>query len=318
MNSKTHVAMAIAAITASAGLASANVLLTDGFGDGDRDNDSILEGPLEDGSDTGFGWYSIGGSTSGGDPKPEPSVAADATIGSGNALFVQSRGSNAEMAGFFGQEISLGTDIGNTLTITFDVRLDASSEPLTDLSSSAEFRFGLYNSDEAIGTGGFGTSDGDFDSGNPGVGGDSGFMFRTPIGVSEPAGAKSRIIFEGNNADNILGGSGTETIKDEEGFGGMYDELKHSISVEFERIAGAPGEDILITWSFDGNTLSDTTVGEGLPASTSLASFDYFVAMTTQDMDWVMDNFSIATVPTPGAAMLLGASGLLAGARRRR
>ncbi|MEO1129614.1 MAG: hypothetical protein AAFX05_07920 [Planctomycetota bacterium] len=319
MNQHTWMAvLSVLAVTAAAGTAHAAIV--DGFGDGDRDNDGSLEGPLTDPGDVGIEWYSIGGTTSGGNLKPEPSIADDAAgLGSGNALFVQARGSNAEMAGFFGQKLSLGSNLGDTMTVSFDVRLNATSEPLADLSNSAEFRFGLYSSDQPIGTGGFGTSDGDFDGGsNPGVGDDSGFMFRTPIGDAEPAGVKSRIVYEPDNPDNILGGSGTETIKDEEGFGGMYDELKHTFSVEFERIAGAPGEDILITWMIDGNTLSDTTVGEGLPASTDLVSFDYFAAITTGDMDWVIDNFSINLVPAPGAAAVLGAAGFAAGIRRRR
>ena len=318
MNTQCSIVAALTGLAVATKVASANVLITDGFGDGDRDNDSVLDGPLEDAGDVGIAWYSIGGSTSGGDPKPELSVAADAGIGSGNAMFGTARGSNAELAGFFGQEVSLGSNIGDTMTISFDIRLDPTNEPLSELSASAEIRFGLYNSDEAIGVGGFGTSDGDYDSGNPGVGGDSGFMFRTPIGQAATPGNKSRIVYEPNNPDNLLGGSGTETIKDQEDFGGIYDDQKHTISIEFERIAGAPGEDLFITFTIDGLSLTDTTVGEGLPASTSLASFDYFAMITTEDQDWVIDNFSLTTVPAPGAAMLFGVTGLAAARRRRR
>ncbi|MEL7472599.1 MAG: hypothetical protein AAGK04_04715 [Planctomycetota bacterium] len=318
---KQHISIAIA-LMASAGLAAAQTSITDGFGDGDRDNDGSLDGPLTDASDVGINWYSVGGTTSGGDPKPELTVADDAGgINSGNALFSQSRGSNAELAGFFGSQVSLGSNIGDTMTLSFDLRLNAASEPLTDLSDSAELRFGLYtDSDNELGTGGWGTSDGDFDSGSssPGVGGDSGFFFRTPINDAAPASFASRIIYEPNNPDNIAGGSGTETIRVEDDFGGIYDELSHNIEVTFERILGAPGEDLLITFAIDGVSFSDTTVGEGLPLG-DLASFDYFVIMMSQDMDYAIDNFSLTTtaIPAPGVAAVMGLAGL-AGVRRRR
>lgn len=305
----------------AAGTATAQVSVTDGFGDGDRDNDGTLDGAATDAGDTGIEWYSVGGATSNGDPKPELSVAEDAALGSGNALFGRARGGNAELAGFFGQTISLGSNIGDTLTMSFDFRLDTTQEELSELSSSAELRFGLYtDSDSEIGTGGWGTSDGDFDSGNPGVGGDSGFFFRTAIGPTPPAGLASRIVYEPDNGDNIAGGSLTETIRVEDGFGGIFDDAAHSIEIIFERIAGPAGEDLLITFTIDGTSFSDTTVNENLPASTDLASFDYFALMTTQDQDWVIDNFSISTqaIPTPGAAATLALAGLVATGRRRR
>ncbi|MEM1330140.1 MAG: hypothetical protein AAGG07_06230 [Planctomycetota bacterium] len=311
-----------AAVCSVAGLASAGMSLTDGFGDGDRDNDGALEGTLENAGDTGIEWYTVGGFTSSGSPKPELTVEDDSSgIGSGNALFAQARGGNGELGGFFGQTMSLGANIGDRLTLGFDIRLDPDNEPLSELTSSAEFRFGLYaDSDNQLGTGGWGTSDGDFDSGSPGVGGDSGFFFRTPIGATPPATLASRIIYEPDNPDNIAGGSGTETIRVEDDFGGIFDDLAHRIEVTFERIAGAPGEDLLITFSIDGVSFSDTTVGEGLPMSADLASFDYFVAMTTQDQDWVLDNFSLAAVPVPApaSAIALGAAGLMGIGRRRR
>ena len=41
------------ALMAAAGTAQGQVLVSDGFGDGDRDNDGIAEGPVTDAGDVG-------------------------------------------------------------------------------------------------------------------------------------------------------------------------------------------------------------------------------------------------------------------------
>ncbi|MEM1185404.1 MAG: hypothetical protein AAGI53_10440 [Planctomycetota bacterium] len=313
---------ALLVVGAAGSIASAGVSIVDGFGDGDRDNDGVLEGAVNDASDTGIQWYGIGGATSGGDPKPGLTVEDDAAgLGSGNALFGQARGGGSELAGFFGQRVSLGQNVGDKMILSFDVRLDTTREPLDELTSSAELRFGLYtDNDGEIGNGGWGTSDGDFDNNNPGVRGDSGFLFRLGIGETQPATPQGRIVYEREDASQILGGSGDETIKVQDDFAGIYDDLAHSIEVTFERIDAAPGEDLLITVTLDGVSFSDTTANENLPMLLDLASFDYFALTTNQDQDWALDNFSLRTVaiPAPGAVGLIGLSGVVVGARRRR
>lgn len=302
-------------------VATADVSIFDGFGDGDRDNDGVLDGSANDPADTGINWYGIGGFTGGGDPKPDLTIDNDAAIGSGNALFGQARGGGSELGGFFGQQVSLGQNIGDKMILNFDVRLDTTREPLDELTSGSEIRFGLFtDNDGEIGTGGWGTSDGDFDSNNPGVRGDSGFLFRLGIGETQPVNPQGRIVYEREGGTQILGGSGDETIKVQDDFAGIYDDLAHNIEVTFERIDAAPGEDLLITVTLDGVSFSDTTAGENLPSLLDLASFDYFAFTTNQDQDWVLDNFSLQTVaiPAPGAMGLLGLSGLVLGARRRR
>ena len=313
---------ALVIVGVAGGAATADVSIFDGFGDGDRDNNGVTDGGgVDDASDVGINWYGIGGFTSGGDPKPELTVGTDAGLGSGNALFGQSRGGGSELAGFFGQSVALGQTVGDRMILNFDVRLDTTREPLSELTSSAELRFGLYtDNDNEIGTGGWGTSDGDFDSNTPGIRGDSGFLFRLGIGETRPVNPQGRIVYEREGGTQILGGSGDETIQIADDFSGIYDDLAHSIEVVFERIDAAPGEDLLITVTLDGVSFSDTTAGENLPALTDLATFDYFAFNPNQDQDWVLDNFSLRTVaiPAPGMAGVVGVSGLMLAGRRRR
>lgn len=205
--------------------------------------------------------------------------------------------------------------------MSFDIRLITDQEDLGELTSSAELRFGLYtDTDGELGTGGWGTSDGDFDNQSPGATADSGFLFRTPMGpAAEASSFASRIVYEGPNTDAILGGSEGNTIRVEDGFGNLFDDQTHTFTITLERIAGAAGEDIQITFDIDGTSFTRTTEGEGLPA-TGLGSFDYFAIVANQDQDFAIDNFSIAAipVPTPGAAALLGLAGIASTTRRRR
>ncbi|TWT46883.1 PEP-CTERM sorting domain-containing protein [Botrimarina hoheduenensis] len=273
--------------------------ITDGFDDGNRQN-----------SPNGLNWYGINGTTSTGSPKPGLEIIDDtAGIGSGDALSVEGRGSNSELIAVFGQTVSLGSQTGDKLVMSFDFRVNGPN-------LGGELRFGGYqDTDNQLGIGGWGTSDGDFDAESPGAIGDTGIFIRLPLTAN---GDSARINDEAN-VNNILGGSGDADFiasPDAGSFTGITDDLKHTVTFVVERLG--PGvNDLLMTLdvdglnSFGGSDSNDTIV--------SVVSWDYFAAVTTSDTDWIIDNFSIEAIaiPEPTALMLaaMAVTGLLA--RRR-
>lgn len=287
------------ALTAAVFVAAAAqaTVITDGFDDGTRDN-----------SVDGVNWYGINGTTSSGKLKPGLTVVDDsAGIGSGNALEVEAVGSNSEAIAVLGQPVSLGANVGDKVVLSFDFRL------LVNLGG--DLRFGIYeDTDVELGTGGWGTSDGDFDAESPGAFGDTGFFLRLPL-LANADGAR---IQDEANQNNILGGSGDADFiarPDPGTFTGVTDTLKHSVRFTVER-TGAGVNDLVSTLeldnqSFGGSDSNDTIV--------SVTTFDYFVATTTTDTDWVIDNFRLESIaiPEPTALGLVGV-GVTAWRRRNR
>jgi PEP-CTERM motif len=299
---------------------SAAVLVSDGFGDADRDNDGVTDGAaVADAADTGIRWFSMD-QTSGGLPKPALTVEDDsAGIGSGNALFAASRGSNAEMMGRFDSTISLGGNVGDKLIMSFDMRIDPTDHPLSGLSN-ASIRFGLYqDSDNQLGSAGWGTSDGKFDNGNPGARGDAGFQLRLPLGsapgtvdgatdqrvrINDETVSSSQSIF-GGSTDFVRGGSGPFPV--------IGDALKHHITFTLER-TGLGANDFTATLELDGNSFGGNDASDTIA---SVLSFQYFAFQDqSADFDYVLDNFRIAAVPEPNSFLLLASAGLLAACRR--
>jgi hypothetical protein len=255
------------------------VVIFDGFGDADLDNDGVIAEPndsdisgggdgevepyvpleddvtgepggsppvfpagttvnevtaAENASDVGIKWFSIGQWTSATPPAvpdprasvhviddsasalPEtnPSVgfyhaARNATsvaeaIDDGLALAVETKGRGQPAAGFFGQTIELGDEVGDEVRVSFDFRIwysapNFNESPLTTLNHVpriGDFRFGIYqDTDNQLSTvnpnGGpgnlgpatWGEEHGDFrgDDGTVGANGDIGWFVRVPI-----------------------------------------------------------------------------------------------------------------------------------------
>ncbi|QDU70741.1 hypothetical protein [Mucisphaera calidilacus] len=131
MTTRTITTMAALSTFMLASAASANLALLN-FDDG-------TTGPF----------YNAGGFTSSGigDPKPVLSVADDtAGLGSGNALFVESKGAGSELYALLDNPVSLN-DLGDKIVIQLDWRLDTTTSSQPD-SSSADFRFGIFNDDD--------------------------------------------------------------------------------------------------------------------------------------------------------------------------
>jgi hypothetical protein len=280
---------------AMASPAFALVKIFDGFGDADRNNNGIpleaadvdvsgagdgMVGPytvlsnggspmvypmdtmvqevmeVENASDVGIRWYSIGGWTSGATPDPRAAVhilsdAAGAlpetnpeigyyhaqaispgtkfatAIDDGLALSFDSKGRGNTAAGFFNSRIALGTEVDDSVRVSFDFRVWLSAPGLNTgtninhIPAIGEIRFGLFqDTDSQLGqtnttasvSGGsavWGQENGNFrgDAGTVGANGDHGWFTRLPLDDSQntsgrqkfDAGEESRIVEETND-----------------------------------------------------------------------------------------------------------------------
>ena len=184
-------------IIAISNAAHAEVVIFDGFGDADINNNGI---PLEDvdvnvagtapdgepntyvparlededgngpanlevtevldASDTGLPWIQMRGFTSGGtgDSKPSVRIVDDSTgamqdtadfgtpaLDSGYAMSWESRGGGSSAAAFFGQNIALGPEVGDEVSVSFDFRIWRDAPNLNGGQFDNDPFFGIVN-----------------------------------------------------------------------------------------------------------------------------------------------------------------------------
>jgi hypothetical protein len=220
------------------------VVISDNFDDADRDND----GTTDDGNNTpvavndGIRWFRVNPKFFGTTPNPKFLIIDDSVdpvnnpngIGTGNALAVdQSPQSSADWAGFFGQTITLGPNVGDKLVVSFDHRnLDLGNPDSLAGSQFTTLRFGLWqDSDNQLGTetidgdgvtATWGEDDGRFDecaSSSIGTCGDYGIWGRVQSGAVPSAGpfpppldADDFSIAEEINEQISMGGNDFETV----------------------------------------------------------------------------------------------------------
>jgi hypothetical protein len=142
------------------GLASARAsivtnIVTDGYGDGDRDNNGLDAGATATNpSDVGIPWYDAAGTSA----FTFQATDDSAGIGSGNALQVFNTGSNNRpMAGHF---TSQALNDGDSLALSFDMRLLSSKNTSNvDVTADRAIRFGIYNDSGTWTSGDKGSSD---------------------------------------------------------------------------------------------------------------------------------------------------------------
>lgn len=311
---------------AAASLPSGAVTLSDGFTDLDRDNDSVTDDGASSAvaSPDGFAWYRYG-DTAGGSPRPVLTTGDDsAGIGSGGALFVSASGSNEEFMAPLGQTITLGTDVGSTVSLTMDVRYNNTGGAAP---ADGTFRFGLYqdtNGKLATHEAGWGAGDGDFDDSSSGpTVGDRGVWGRLASG-SAALNNSGRVILEGT-ADSILGGTGS----DGRSFGGNEDMLVLSSGSDIYRLTilitrTAVGMDIALTADNLTTVADDSyTIGGSIDVSDGgnnvvIDSFDFLAVTSSVGNDYVIDNVSVfSSVPEPSSLCLAALGGALVLVRRR-
>ncbi len=309
-----------AALALAAGFAYGTpVVVTDGLGDADRNNDGVVDGSaVSDAGDVGIKWLAME-ALSDGTPNPAFTVVDDsAGIGSGNALYVDQAGSNFEMYAPLGQTISLGLD--ETMTISYDIRYEEGTDAL---SNAAQLRWGIFMADESYfntaGPGEFGYEEGNFDGSYPGAQGDTGFQIRVNVGTS----TSTPTIIEEFNIDTILGGSDTDSIVPSSAGGtlpAITDSLKHTITLVVthtcEDVEGVSTEGTRISCYVDGvgNLSGFEPVGEGLAQSTF--EWNYLAFNNTKQAEYFVDNLNIAITPEPASLALMGLGGLAVLRRR--
>ena len=116
--------------------------VSDGFGDGDRDNDGVLEGPVENGADTGLVWRTMHGTCCDQPPaeftlQVGPDIAEPNGLGTDNALHVNvTQPQPIHVANFPATTLAKA---GDFIRLTFKLRLP------TVVDFGDAFRFGLFN-----------------------------------------------------------------------------------------------------------------------------------------------------------------------------
>lgn len=284
----------------------AEVVIFDGFGDADIDNNGIALEPADvnvagtapdgepntyvpgrlkdddgngpanaevtevlDDTDTGITWLQMRGYTSGGtgDSKPRIRIVDDSqgmmheldefgvsAIDSGYAMSWESKGGGSSAAGFFGQTIELGPEVGDEVKVHFDFRIWRDAPNLNggiqSFDNNPEFgivNFGLYqDTDNQLGmtnpfagrqlfneeTGEligertpavWGTEEGRFDGGlaefgegdEIGTRGDSGWVASVTMGDAN--NGQNMYIEEEVNSDRIFQGSDRHRVVENEG-----------------------------------------------------------------------------------------------------
>ncbi|MEZ6190943.1 MAG: PEP-CTERM sorting domain-containing protein [Phycisphaerales bacterium] len=309
---------ALAVMTAFAGASfAAPVTITDGLGDADRNNDGTTDGSVvSDAGDTGIKWLAMEVKQDS-SPNPDFSIVDDsAGIGSGNAVFIEQTGSNAEVYAPLGQAVSL--DLGETLTMSFDIRYDTNSAALT---GSTQLRFGLWNADEAnfhtAGPTEFGAAEGDFDAAQPGAIADTGFQIRVNVGTS----TATPIIAEEFNLNSILGGSGdADSIVPTDAGGtlpAITDDLKHTITMIVSRTieGGEEGTRISVFVDGVGNLSGFEPISDG--SVTSTFEWDYLAAEQHTRRGIQHRQLQPGHHPEPASLALMGL-GLVTVLRRRK
>lgn len=302
--------------------------VTDGLGDGDRNNDGVITAgdskkvtePL-DRADVGLTWLATRGHTSGGAPKPSLSIVDDAAgdadspgLRSGYALGVEGKGSGASFAGFLREPVRLGEQPGDRIEVGLDVRGWSQSANPTALRVIGELRVGVYqDTDGQRGQGaarGFsgaqavwGRDDGAWQQSDPGPVGDKGFFMKLPIGLAADP-VHSRLLFE-HNTRRFLIGQDVQVVADANlgvhGPGGAVHRLREGCRVVLSIVRTTRG--IVLESRLDGQlalrgelkTTDAAVQSLGLPPET----FDYIALRISDDWDMMIDNVTLEAVAAP-------------------
>lgn len=265
--------------------ASGDIIASDGFGDGDRNNDGAAEAAATDASDTGLIFVRSSGSKS--NDSPAVTVIDDANgIGDGNALSVNGNGSKSTrrmLAAF--DAVTLGA-ADEFISVSFDARHHGAA-PVAD----RKFRFGLFN-EGAKKT----VNDFDGNSTNDTHADDMGYYVGLDSGAGDGTTADIRLEapadpdFDGSP----LGGS------DGESFGASTDDATASLTETAKRykltITYISADDLNFRLDVDGTNVIDRSLSasSGDLDVVNTLTFDAFLfGQNGAELDYLLDNVTV-------------------------
>lgn len=288
--------------------ASGGVVLSDSFGDGDRNNDGTLENTPDPVADVGTPWYEARGTGSFdllvAKDTNDANAANGVELGGGNALdVVVAAGTSARSVGANFSPQTLANS-GDKLILSFDARI-VGTIPTTDLL----FRYGLLNS--------HGTRISGDSNPNTVTDDDEGYGVHQDTG---PGDADDTLSLRGDlPGGGPMGGSS-------QSFGATSDDpaflLDDNDAHHFVYTIERAGDDLKFTMVFDTFTYEGMTNAAGGIAPLTF-TFDEVIFGTQMNINYRIDDVSVEFVPVPepaaaAAALLLVGGALLGRGQRRR
>jgi hypothetical protein len=287
-------------------IASAAIIFSDGFGDGDRDNNGLDAGATAtDPTDVGIPWYLTDGTSA------VTFVATDdsAGIGSGNAMQLFNTGSNNRPS--VGHFTPITMADGDRLILRFDARLlSVKNTSGADITADRAIRFGIYHDTSG--------DDGTGDHGSAGTLSvdDVGYNARLDAGA-DTSNSTSMDVTRDDSATgtNIIQATTTGIgVSSTNAANQMADALKH----HFEMILTRIGTGIQVSLQKDANAAIS-----GFDTSPVGFVYDEIAigVRSNAAMDTRWDNIQLEYQPVPEPATLgiltIGAGGLLLRGRAR-
>lgn len=274
---------------------------TDGFEDGDRDNDGAAEGPINDISDTGFTWYKSTGQSS-----FDVDVIDDAAgIGTGNAVNHFSLTTSTRALSAAIDDVTLAAP-GDSISFAFDFRLRGAIP-----DEDRRFRFGIHSDGGTPVT---------RDGGTTVTGDDPGYMAQFDLGDSIPGDTDDSATVRGDLPNGLLRGSTRST-------GGTTDDLIYRLNTNDTRrlelrvtrdFDGTLGRDVNRIALFVDGVLATEGVDSGDPDNmldTDPVTFDFNqISFGTNDVsfaDILIDNVEVTVVSAPACPQDLTGDGIL-------
>ncbi len=286
--------------------ATMTTIVSDTFSDGDRNNDGTLERSSGAAADTlDIPWFrdsssdylkianDTGTGTHGG-------FALDMTPGGNiNVGTLYSVGPNTYVSQAAVSSVTLGTQVGDAIRLTMNVRFSAYS----GTSGVRWFRFGLYDSNTTPLTGDV------FSGAN-----DVGYWVNVPVSSNT---AKVALYKDTATTDGMFVGSTALTpASSASSQTADGDFTVHTMRLTLERLTAGAAGNVGLSFYFDNLGVA---VHSATDASSPLTTFDQIVIQRHNGAKPLVDNVILETivVPEPAALSLLGLGGLALLRRRR-
>jgi hypothetical protein len=284
-------------------ISSAGIVFTDGFGDGDRDNNGLDAGATAtDATDVGVPWLLTDGNSA----VTFKATDDSAGIGTANALQLFNTASNNRPA--VGHFTPQTLNDGDSIVLKFDLRLVT-----TSAAADRAIRFGLYHDTSA--------NDGTADHGSSGSLSvdDVGYNCRVDAGNDVSNSTSLDITRDDTPSDSTIIQATTTglSISSSNSVNQLADALKHHFVLTLTR----SGTSIQASLQEDSNAAISGT--DASPANVGFTFDEVAIGVrSSASMDTRWDNFEVDYVPglpEPGSLALLGvgAMAMLRRSRRR-